>query len=237
MRLLRRGGPRYFAGESQTGSGLPAVRRRIDTTTNGPPGGAATYCGYFACSSSSPRASSLDDTRRPREPHPPESRPVLVPVVDHDLDPGVRLDVREPAEPPRRLRLLVDGRVERVAVEREADRDDVRAAVAPRPSRAGRRAASTAFTTARRRRRSNRRFALPGLRAAAASRARADRRRRAAAAARSRSSSRATSGRLRRLDVHLELAAASRGGRRRSRTGRRAPDRRARPPRSRSGRR
>src|SRR5207253_271879 len=38
----------------------------------------------------------LDHARAAREPHPPQARPVLVPVVDHDLDPWVRLDVREP---------------------------------------------------------------------------------------------------------------------------------------------
>src|SRR5438132_1539547 len=73
----------------------------------------------------------LDDSRPPVEPHPPQARPVLVPVVDQHLDRGVRLDVREPLEPARRLGLRVDRGVERVAVEREADRDDVWAAVPP----------------------------------------------------------------------------------------------------------
>ena len=60
------------------------------------------------------------------EPHPPQLRPVVVVVVDDDLDARVALDVGEASELPRPLRLLVDGRIERVAVEREADRNDAR---------------------------------------------------------------------------------------------------------------
>src|SRR5437763_1681177 len=71
----------------------------------------------------------LDDLRPAGETDPPQAPPVLVPVVDHDLDLRVRLDVGEPSQPARRLRLLVHSRDQRVAVEREADRDDVRPAV------------------------------------------------------------------------------------------------------------
>ena len=74
---------------------------------------------------------ALDDAGPAAQPHPPELRPVVVVVVDDDLDARVALDVGEAREPPRPLRLLVDGRVERVAVEREADGDDARRAVRP----------------------------------------------------------------------------------------------------------
>ena len=108
---------------------LHSFRSAISTTTNGPCGGRSRYCGYFAHRSSSART-SRSTTRAPAsQPHPPQARPVLVPVVDHDLDARVRRDVRQPTQPPRPLRLLVDGRVERVALEREADRDDVRGPV------------------------------------------------------------------------------------------------------------
>jgi len=71
----------------------------------------------------------VHDPRRSAQAHPPEPRPVVLVVVDQHLDPRVRLDVREPLQSARSFRLLVHGRVQRVALDREADRDDVRAAV------------------------------------------------------------------------------------------------------------
>jgi hypothetical protein len=46
-------------------------------------------------------------------------------VVDQHLDVRVRLDVAQALQRARAFGLLVDGGIERVAVEREADRDDV----------------------------------------------------------------------------------------------------------------
>src|SRR5439155_21328414 len=55
----------------------------------------------------------LDDPGPAGQARPPQARPVLVPVVDQDFHPRVGLDVREPLQASRRLRLLVDRRVER----------------------------------------------------------------------------------------------------------------------------
>src|SRR5439155_5841324 len=70
----------------------------------------------------------------PAEPHPPEPRPVLVVVVDDDLDGWVRSDVLDAPERGRSLRLLIDRPVEPDLVgirrdEREDERHHVRAAV------------------------------------------------------------------------------------------------------------
>lgn len=63
---------------------------------------------------------------QPREP-----RPVVVVVVDQHLDTRVALNIAKPRQVPRRLRFVVDSRVELIAVQREADRDEPRRAVGP----------------------------------------------------------------------------------------------------------
>ena len=106
----------------------------------GPPAAARAYCGYLAASSST-RARIVDDPRRRRAAAPTRaatSRPRSGRSAPRPA--GSPRCSRSRCSAPRALRLLVDRRVERVAVEREADRDDVRAALAGRRSRAARRA-------------------------------------------------------------------------------------------------
>ena len=60
--------------------------------------------------------------------HPPQRAPLVGVVVDEQRDQWVLSHVGEPAQAARDLRLdVVDGAVDRVAVHREADRDEVRA--------------------------------------------------------------------------------------------------------------
>src|SRR4029450_13648928 len=64
------------------------------------------------------------DAARPVEAHPPQPRPVLLVVVDQQRgDPG-GAQVLEPDQVEGRLRLVVDGGVDRVALEDEAAGDD-----------------------------------------------------------------------------------------------------------------
>ena len=63
------------------------------------------------------------------EPHPPEPGPVVVVVVDEDRHLRPAAGVLDPAQRPRPLRLRVNGRVERVADEREHNWDKVWAPV------------------------------------------------------------------------------------------------------------
>src|SRR3954449_7951539 len=60
-----------------------------------------------------------DDPRLGVHPHPPELGPVVRVVVDDEGGDRVRLDVANPLEPCRRLRLRVDRGVEGVAARRE----------------------------------------------------------------------------------------------------------------------
>jgi len=58
--------------------------------------------------------------------NPPELPPVLLVVVDEDRHVGTCARVLDPAKRARSLRLLVDRRVERVALDYEHDRDEMR---------------------------------------------------------------------------------------------------------------
>ena len=69
----------------------------------------------------------VEHPRRSFQPHPPQPRPVLFVVVDQHRDFRAVADVLEALQAARPLGLLVDGRVEDVSVEGEAERDEVRA--------------------------------------------------------------------------------------------------------------
>ena len=73
---------------------------------------------------------ALDNAGPAAQPHPPELCPVVVVVVDDDLDARVALDVGEARKLTRVLRLLVDGGVERVALVQRS-RSERRAATRP----------------------------------------------------------------------------------------------------------
>ena len=60
---------------------------------------------------------------------PPELAPVLGVVVHDQLGDRPRPEVGQASQPPADLRLLVDRPVDRLCLEHEADRDDVRIAV------------------------------------------------------------------------------------------------------------
>ena len=80
------------------------------------------------------RVASLDRRRRPRVPFPSSgpttAAPVLLVAVDHELHGRVRLEVPDPLEVGRPLRLVVDGPVGDPSIpvfdEDEDERDDVR---------------------------------------------------------------------------------------------------------------
>jgi probable F420-dependent oxidoreductase len=72
---------------------------------------------------------AVQHARTAIEPNPPELVPVVVVVVDQDGHIRVLANVLDPLQPRRALRLRIDGRVERVPVERVHDRHQVRAAV------------------------------------------------------------------------------------------------------------
>jgi probable F420-dependent oxidoreductase len=72
---------------------------------------------------------AVENTRVATEANPPEPRPVVLVVIDEDRDVGPPAGVLDPPQRARALRLRVDRRVERVAVEREHDRDEMRTAI------------------------------------------------------------------------------------------------------------
>ena len=73
--------------------------------------------------------SRRDDAGGAISPHPPQLGPIrVVVVIDEQRDGGVRRDVRQATQRGRPLRLVVDRAVDRVTVEREDDRHDVRPA-------------------------------------------------------------------------------------------------------------
>ncbi len=76
----------------------------------------------------------LVDRHDPRQAvgaRPPELRPVLVVVVGEHADARVGLDVHKPLQPGRPFALVIDGAIERVAVERETDRHEMGGSVRP----------------------------------------------------------------------------------------------------------
>ena len=104
----------------------------MSIASTGRPGGSCRYCTYFSDRSASARSASSpsSSTRaRPRSADPPEPAPVVLVVVDEDGDVRPFACVVDAAQSPRPFRLVVDGRVERVAFEREGDRHQVRPAV------------------------------------------------------------------------------------------------------------
>src|ERR671934_2350969 len=68
----------------------------------------------------------VEHARAAAQPNPPQPLPVLLVVVDEDRHIRTGAGVLDPAERPRALRLAVDRRVQRLAVEREDDRHEMR---------------------------------------------------------------------------------------------------------------
>ena len=91
----------------------------------------------------------VDDGRVSAQPHPPQLRPRLVVSVGEQRDARVAFDVREARKVAAALRLVVDGGIERVAFERERDRDEVRARRRRRSSRDARRASARSASARR----------------------------------------------------------------------------------------
>ena len=124
-------------GRGQEGEAVHSLRSSISTAITGPGRRVLAVLRVLrgeqleAWGSSTIRA-------RAAQPHPPEPRPVLVVVVDQHLDARIGLDVAQPLQAPGPLRLLVDRRVQRVALDHEADRDDVRPPGRRRRSRGAR---------------------------------------------------------------------------------------------------
>lgn len=73
-----------------------------------------------------PFVAIVEDTRVAAQSNPPEPTPVVLVVVDEDCHVRARTGVLDPPELRRPFRLAVDGGVDRVAVECEDDRDEVR---------------------------------------------------------------------------------------------------------------
>ena len=101
----------------------------------GPGGGSLRCCGYLSANSERAlRSSSVPSTRTrppPGEAHPPELRPVLVPVVDDERRRRVVRQVDDALQRQRPLGLAVDDPVPTVdlAVQGEAARDQVHGSV------------------------------------------------------------------------------------------------------------
>src|SRR5262249_30409129 len=74
-------------------------------------------------------SAAIDHSSGTVDPHPPQSRPVVVVVVDEQADVRVRAHVLESLQRTTALRFRVDRRHDRVAVQRKTHRDDVGAPV------------------------------------------------------------------------------------------------------------
>jgi hypothetical protein len=120
--------PDQFHVRSSCGPGAPAIdgdddhrpRRRLRLVVR-----------VLRDQSGHPRSTlSRPNRHEPRPPvhsDPPQCGPVLLIVVDEQAHPRVRLDVRQPPQRPRRLRLRVHGGPDRVPHHSKDNRHEVRA--------------------------------------------------------------------------------------------------------------
>ena len=73
-----------------------------------------------------PLVALVENARAAAQADPPQAPPVLLVMVDEDRHVGTNAGVLDSAKHLRPFRLPVDGRVQRVALDREHDRDEVR---------------------------------------------------------------------------------------------------------------